>query len=69
MEATHTGPYQYKWTAKDDPRHTISNLESVKSVDGFVRQNRAGTPWRVLEQDTGRVVLEGVGNEFPWWQV
>ena len=62
---TSAGPYQYRWSKRDDARHTISNLDTLQGVQGFIRQNRAGVPWRIIDQSTGTTVAAGVGPDVP----
>ena len=56
--------YRFQWgrkavTGKDDPRHTISNLDADAYLDYWIGTLRPGTPWRFVSSD-GRVVREGV---------
>lgn len=64
-QSTASGPYQYRWSKRDDARHTISNLATLDGIQGFIRQNRAGVPWRILDQPTGKTVAAGVGPDVP----
>ena len=57
--------FKFKW-GNGDARHTVSNLESPKGADGFIRQLRRGVAWRI-EDEAGEVVHSGTGPEYPWW--
>ena len=56
--------YQFKWSKQDNAMHTISGLARPQDADGFIRQQRSGCPWRIVDTDTGTIVASGIGPDY-----